>query len=478
MTSDEGVKDGSDTRLPEVSQPQLESKVVQDPDAAIFDATADVHYSSDEEAQIEGTSKEDQETRSSESDSSTAVSVPSTSESSESSGSESESSESSGSEGSASESEADDELAQESEEDDEGPIRSKNELAEEVSPSLPADYLIQEATPIHYLGKVSGIVERSIIIKSSASAEYTVIKEGAVLCLEDRTPLGLLFEIFGRLESPVYRIRYNSSEELAKHRLDVGTMVYYVVPSAEFELTSNIRSIKGTDASNCNDEELPPEEQEFSDDEKERQFKRGKKRKTSKKPTESRKPQGIPSHIRSQFTSLPSRGSVPQASPTNPFAQVSSMMNQVLNPQNRQPAPASAPFQQPALFQQPAPYQPAPYQQQPASYQQQQPPYYPQQGYQQSPPAMPTGIPLPNNLPPEMINLLSTMQTNFNQENARLMAQMTSLLANQTQATAASMQAAAQNMMQQTPQQTQQEQPDEAAYGGSDDGYDPEHPYQ
>ena len=45
--------------------------------------------------------------------------------------------------------------------------------------------------------------------------------------------------------------------------------MYYVVPDSQFLYTDSIKHIKGTDASNCHDEELPEEEQEYSDDEKE-----------------------------------------------------------------------------------------------------------------------------------------------------------------------------------------------------------------
>ena len=58
--------------------------------------------------------------------------------------------------------------------------------------------------------------------------------------------------------------------------------MYYVVPDSQFLYTDSIKYIKGTDASNCHDEELPEEEQEYSDDEKNWQQNWPKKNKKNK----------------------------------------------------------------------------------------------------------------------------------------------------------------------------------------------------
>ena len=59
--------------------------------------------------------------------------------------------------------------------------------------------------------------------------------------------------------------------------------MYYVVPDSQFLYTDSIKHIKGTDASNCHDEELPEEEQEYSDDEKNWQQNWPKRKKKNKK---------------------------------------------------------------------------------------------------------------------------------------------------------------------------------------------------
>jgi H/ACA ribonucleoprotein complex non-core subunit NAF1 len=165
------------------------------------------------------------------------------------------------------------------ENDSDEPIISKNEMLDFKVPSLPENYLITEETNIQYIGNISGIVEKNVMIKGSQSAEEKVLKEGTIFCFEDRTPLGLMYEVFGRLQTPVYTVKFNSQEDADKFKGRKGDKIFYVVPSAEFLLTQQIKNIKGTDASNCNDEEIPEDEQEFSDDEKEAVAKKNKKRK-------------------------------------------------------------------------------------------------------------------------------------------------------------------------------------------------------
>ncbi|VEU23398.1 DEKNAAC104712 [Brettanomyces naardenensis] len=483
---------------------------------SIFNEDVDVKYSSDES---------DQEDANSISDSSSQCTSSTESESQE---SDSDSSSKDGNE--------DDE---ESGDENEGPIRSKNEVLDESAPSLPLDFSIGADVPIKYLGNVTGIVERNVLIQSSTSAEYQVLKEGAILCLEDRSPLGQLFEIFGRLQAPVYRLKYNSDEELESRRIEKGARVYYVVPSAQFQLTANIKSVKGSDASNWNDEEIPEEEQEFSDDEKEREAKRQKKRKkkeNSKGVSErnKRRPSStpseavsskklIPEYLKSRLTSLPASGSgrafrqestkrnppsensiesvklprelppqasqsaqgyAPQQSDQSPqaniLAQMSQMFGGILNPQNQT---------QSSVLSQPQSYQ---------SFQ------HTNQHFEEQ------VRPTPNHngaLPAQqMQSLINSLQSNYDQQQAKILAQMASLIANQAQSSAQTFQAAIQSMTRPFVPQHQQtarfddgsgphavarsgntesmsngsnglEDAENKSEGSNDaDGYDPEHP--
>ncbi|CUM64110.1 uncharacterized protein PRCAT00001701001 [Priceomyces carsonii] len=187
----------------------------------------------------------------------------------------------------------------EEDENSAGPILSKNEIIDEKAPLLPKDYTIPPSAPLELVGEITGIFERNIVIKANISGEFRILKDNSVLCLEDRTLLGPLFETFGRLQAPFYRVKFNSDEEFESFTSKKGAKVYYVVPSSQFLYTDSIKNIKGTDASNCHDEELPEEEQEFSDDERELAAKQVRKKKKKEK-NNSKVPPKIHQNINDQ----------------------------------------------------------------------------------------------------------------------------------------------------------------------------------
>ncbi|RKP29151.1 hypothetical protein METBISCDRAFT_9017, partial [Metschnikowia bicuspidata] len=122
-----------------------------------------------------------------------------------------------------------------------GPIVSKNELTEEEASTLPADYRVPENAPLEYVGTIIGLVEQSAIISASTSGEFRVLKENSVLCFEDRLVLGPLFEVFGRLQSPKYRVKFNTGEEFHQISDKKGEKVYYVVPESQFVYTAALK---------------------------------------------------------------------------------------------------------------------------------------------------------------------------------------------------------------------------------------------
>lgn len=165
------------------------------------------------------------------------------------------------------------------EEDDSnnGPIKSKHEVVEEPIIELPADYKIDEKTNIKDVGKIKSIFDNNIIIQANISGERRVLKEGSIFCLNDRTLMGKLTEVFGLLTNPVYRIMLPSTADMDVWRGHIGEQVNVVISDAHWIDTFELRKYKGTDASNGFDEEIPESEQEFSDDEKEANYKKLKK---------------------------------------------------------------------------------------------------------------------------------------------------------------------------------------------------------
>jgi len=157
------------------------------------------------------------------------------------------------------------------------PHRTKNEISEdEAEPDKPNISLTQDMA-IKPVGFVKSIVGKLVLIEASDPGHQRVLGEGSVLALEDRTILGVINEVLGRVEMPLYTVRFKSPEEIKELGVTVELKVFSVVQHSEFVFTQPLKAMKGSDASNFYDEEIPITEQEFSDDEAEAEHKKSLK---------------------------------------------------------------------------------------------------------------------------------------------------------------------------------------------------------
>ncbi|XP_062181147.1 H/ACA ribonucleoprotein complex non-core subunit NAF1-like [Phragmites australis] len=151
-----------------------------------------------------------------------------------------------------------------------GPIKSKHEA--EVLPPVPKIEIQLE--PHHQtlpVGTISAVMGERVIVEGSV--QHNPLNEGSILWLtEIRTPLGIVDELFGPVKNPYYLVRYNSEEEVPGG-ISVGTSVSFIAEFADHILNMKELYAKGYDASGDNDE-VQEDELEFSDDEKEAEFKR------------------------------------------------------------------------------------------------------------------------------------------------------------------------------------------------------------
>jgi H/ACA ribonucleoprotein complex non-core subunit NAF1 len=154
-------------------------------------------------------------------------------------------------------------------------LRTKNEVPDEVMPK--PDVTITPDMKIELLGHIMAVVENTIVIQSQGTGEYQVLDSGSVLCKEDRTVIGALAEILGNVRSPMYTVGFPTEEEIGELGLAVGTPIFFSVEHANYVFTQALKEAKGTDASNLHDEEVAADEMEFSDDEKEAEYKRQQK---------------------------------------------------------------------------------------------------------------------------------------------------------------------------------------------------------
>jgi H/ACA ribonucleoprotein complex non-core subunit NAF1 len=157
-----------------------------------------------------------------------------------------------------------------------GAVRTQNEVAEQFEKP---DITITDDTVITELGNVEAVVDNLVIIKANTSGDYQVLESGSALCLQNRTVIGKVVEEIGRVQEPRYSVGFSDPSEIETLGIAKDTKIFYVNEHSTFVFTEPLKTQKFTDASNLYDEEA--NDVEFSDDEKEAEFK--KKQKEAKK---------------------------------------------------------------------------------------------------------------------------------------------------------------------------------------------------
>lgn len=150
--------------------------------------------------------------------------------------------------------------------------RTANEAKPEVRP--PPDIPMTADTKVTRLGDVREVVEGQILI-NGGSGGTQIVGLDTPLCNKDRKIIGVVCDVLGSQLNTFYAVAFNSQQEIDDFGLSRGVDVYYLNDHVKWEFTEQIRKMgKGTDASNIHDEEVDFDEQDFSDDEKEAEYKR------------------------------------------------------------------------------------------------------------------------------------------------------------------------------------------------------------
>jgi H/ACA ribonucleoprotein complex non-core subunit NAF1 len=178
-------------------------------------------------------------------------------------------------------------------------VKTLNEVEEQYEKP---DITVTETTKISELGKVESVVDNIVVVKAKASGDLQVLESGSALCMQNRTVIGKISEQIGRVEEPRYALGFNDPAEITALGIEKDTPIYYVDDHSTFVFTEPLRAQKHTDASNLHDEET--NEVEFSDDEKEAEYKRDQKAKkrarqedTLDPPVEKPIPTGPKGHV-------------------------------------------------------------------------------------------------------------------------------------------------------------------------------------
>ena len=150
--------------------------------------------------------------------------------------------------------------------------RTLNEKPDEFVPK--PSVAVTEDMKIEELGLVDNIVENLALVKANTSGEYQVLESGSLLCLPDRSVIGVVSETLGRVQQPYYSVRFTNATAIAEAGIEKGTKIFYVIEHSTTVFTQTLKAFKGSDASNLHDEEVGDDELEFSDDEAEAEHKR------------------------------------------------------------------------------------------------------------------------------------------------------------------------------------------------------------
>ena len=155
------------------------------------------------------------------------------------------------------------------------PVRTINETPDVIVPK--PNLTITKDMTITELGSVENLVENLVLIKARTSGEYQVLEYGSVLCLRNRSVIGVIAETLGRVQQPYYSVRFTNAAAISELGISPGIVVFFVDQHSTPVFTQSLKAFKGSDASNLFDEEVGEAEVEFSDDEAEAEHKRKRK---------------------------------------------------------------------------------------------------------------------------------------------------------------------------------------------------------
>nr|XP_039274120.1 H/ACA ribonucleoprotein complex non-core subunit NAF1-like [Styela clava] len=170
------------------------------------------------------------------------------------------------------------------------PPKVKGEiLNSELPPVEDLHISLPEDAQLDNIGKVSQIMDdHSVVIKSYENKPALDFK--TVLFFARDLAIGAVEETFGPVPSPYYVVRFNSAEHIISKEVQLEKEVFYapnIKDFTSFVFVSELKRLRGSDASWSNDREPPPSCIEYSDDEQEREARKQRKNQSWGQPDEN-----------------------------------------------------------------------------------------------------------------------------------------------------------------------------------------------
>lgn len=163
--------------------------------------------------------------------------------------------------------------------------KTKNEIdyndIEQIKRFMPK-MVDKEIGTINKLGKVENFIPPHTLFVKKQDDSNEILDLDNFVCNENRELIGYIDEVVGPINEPYYTVVFYPShkDNLEKEELNIETLyknktVYFVEKTKKLVFWNNILNQKGCDASNMFDEEVcGKEDEEFSDDEQERAYKK------------------------------------------------------------------------------------------------------------------------------------------------------------------------------------------------------------
>ncbi|XP_068735896.1 uncharacterized protein [Montipora capricornis] len=161
-----------------------------------------------------------------------------------------------------------------------GPLKTKSEILIKELPEVPElDISIDGNVQLVEIGLVFSVVETLVVVRALPCTP--ALDEESIIFLENRSCLGLVFETFGPVQRPFYSVRFNKESDIKEKNVLVGDKVLYapdIMEYSHYVFVSQLKKLKGSDASWEHDEEPPVEVIDYSDDEEEARAKSSRKK--------------------------------------------------------------------------------------------------------------------------------------------------------------------------------------------------------
>ncbi|XP_070543964.1 H/ACA ribonucleoprotein complex non-core subunit NAF1-like isoform X2 [Ptychodera flava] len=155
------------------------------------------------------------------------------------------------------------------------PLRTASEhLMEDLPKIEEVDVKLPDEIQLSEVGSVTSIIGQLVVIQ--AKTDNPALDLETTLFTENRECFGKIFEVFGPVLSPLYAVRFNSTNHIKSKGIELQDKIYYARDNEEYTsyvFLAQLQRMKGSDASWKNDEEPPQEFLDYSDDEREKEAK-------------------------------------------------------------------------------------------------------------------------------------------------------------------------------------------------------------